>query len=155
DADVLVFIQPIAGWKAEDYVLKLKDAFRASGTYQDKAGLHTRCVRLEYSGDFEIDVVPAVVNRPGGTSRFEVCNRTENQFEATDGEAYTAWLAQRNDWAGNDRLREITRLLKYLRDTKTTFTCKSILLTTLLGSLITQADVYQTASFADLPTALK
>ena len=106
-------------------------------------------------GDFEIDVVPCVVNRPGATSRFEVCNRVENQFEATDGEAYTAWLSQRNDWTGNDKLREITRLLKYLRDIKTTFSCKSILLTTLLGGLITQADVYQAANFADLPTALK
>src|SRR5258707_11310810 len=67
DADVLVFVQPVTGWRPEDYIVKLKDAFRGSGTYKDKAGLHTRCVRLEYAGDFEIDVVPCVVNRPGGT----------------------------------------------------------------------------------------
>jgi Second Messenger Oligonucleotide or Dinucleotide Synthetase domain len=66
DADLLVFTQPVAGWSARDYVLKLKDAFEGSGTYKDKVGLHTRCVRLEYSGDFEIDVVPCVVNGPGG-----------------------------------------------------------------------------------------
>ena len=46
DADLLVFVQPVAGWKPEDYVLKLEDAFRASGTYKDKIELHTRCVRL-------------------------------------------------------------------------------------------------------------
>jgi hypothetical protein len=46
DADLLVFTQPVAGWSARDYVLKLKDAFEGSGTYKDKVGLHTRCVRL-------------------------------------------------------------------------------------------------------------
>jgi hypothetical protein len=100
-------VQPVAGWKPEDYVLKLKDAFRASGSYKDKVGLHTRCVRLEYAGDFEIDVVPCIVNRPGGTSPLEVCNRIDNRFEPTDGEAYTRWLTQRNDWVGNDMLREV------------------------------------------------
>jgi hypothetical protein len=156
DADMLVFVRPVAGWSAEDYVVKLKDSFKGSGTYKDKAGLHTRCVRLEYSGDFEIDVVPCVANRPGGTHKYEVCNRNDDEFEPTDGEAYTAWLAQRNNWAGADKLREVTRLLKYLRDIKTTFSCKSILLTTLLGTRVNQTDqFYQTTYFPDLPTALK
>lgn len=156
DADLLVFMQPVTGWQPEDYIIKLKDAFRASGTYKDKAGLHTRCVRLEYAGDFEIDVVQCVVNRPGGTSQFEVCNRNDNRFEPTDGEAYTRWLAQRNAWIGNDLLCKVTRLLKYLRDIKTTFSCKSILLTTLMGGRITETDAYNRAAFfPDVPTALK
>lgn len=156
DADLLVFVQPVAGRRAEDYVLTLKDVFRGSGTYKDKVHLHTRCVRLEYSGDFEIDVVPCVVNRTTGTYKYEVCNRTDDKFEPTDCEAYTAWLSQRNAWAGTDKLREVTRLLKYLRDIKTTFSCKSILLTTLLGNLITQADApSQLTFFPDLPTSLK
>jgi hypothetical protein len=151
-----VFVQPVNGWRPEDYVLKLQEVLRGSGTYKDKVHLHTRCVCLEYSGDFEIDVVPCIVNRPGSTSQYEVCNRTENKFEPTDGEAYTAWLAQRNDWVGADKLREVTRLLKYLRDNKTTFSCKSILLTTLLGERVAQADaLYQATYFPDLPTALK
>jgi hypothetical protein len=157
DADLLVFVQPVAaGWTPEDYIVKLKDAFRSSGTYRDKPALHTRCVRLEYAGDFEIDIVPCVVNRPGGTSQFEVCNRTDNRFEPTEGEAYSRWLAQRNAWTGNDMLIQVTRLLKYLRDIKTTFTCKSILLTTLLGTRIIEADTYnQPVLFPDVPTAPK
>jgi hypothetical protein len=153
---VLVFVNPVAGWTAEDYVLELKDVFNGSGTYKDKAHLHTRCVRLEYSGDFEIDVVPCVVNRPGGMHAYEVCNRTDDEFEPTDGEAYTTWFTQRNVWTGNGKLREVTRLLKYLRDIKTTFSCKSILLTTLLGNRIDPVDsLLQTTYFPDLPTALK
>jgi Adenylyl/Guanylyl and SMODS C-terminal sensor domain len=48
------------------------------------------------------------------------------------------------------------RLMKYLRDIKATFSCKSILLTTLLAERVTQADAYcQARNFPDLPTALK
>jgi hypothetical protein len=155
DADVLAIVDHVSGWSAEDYVLKLKDVFSASGTYKDKAGLGNRCVTLEYFGDFEIDIVPCVINRPGRTSNFEVCNRRDNEFEPTDSEAYTRWLEQRNDWVGNDRFREVTRLLKYIRDVKLTFSCKSILLTTLIGDRITHTDAfYRDTNFSDLPTSL-
>jgi hypothetical protein len=39
DADVLVIVEHVQGWNAEDYVLKLEEAFNGSGTYKDKAGL--------------------------------------------------------------------------------------------------------------------
>ena len=131
----------------------LKETFKGSGTYKDKAHLHTRCVRLEYAGDFQIDVVPCVVYRPGGAHQFEVCNRIDDEFEVTDGEAYTRWLEQRNTWTGLDKLREVTRLLKYLRDIKGTFSCKSILLTTLLGERIESIDEFQKCLAATPPDA--
>jgi hypothetical protein len=49
---------------------------------------------------------------------------------------------------------KVTRLLKYLRDIKTTFTCQSFLLSTALGYEIRQGDG-GTAAFTDVPTALK
>lgn len=156
DADLLVFIDPVQDWTADDYIAHLRRTFRASGTYRDKTTLNTRCVTIEYAGDFEIDVVPCLVDRPGGASKYEVCNRVDDEFEATDSEAYTAWLEDRNDWVGGDKFREVTRLLKYLRDIKLTFSCKSILLTTLIGQQITAMDqLVQNAYFPDLPTALK
>jgi hypothetical protein len=156
DADLLVFVDPVADWSASDYVTDLRRVFRASGVYKDKCSLNNRCVTIYYANDFEIDIVPCVVSRPQGTSALEVCNRVDDVFEPTDSEAYTAWLGQRNEWIGSDRLREVTRLLKYLRDIKYTFSCKSILLTTLLGERITLADaLYPGDSFADLPTALR
>ncbi len=109
-----------------------------------------------YSGDFDIDVVPCVINRAGGTLRYEVCNRVDDEFEATDSEAYTAWLDRRNEWVGSDKFREVIRLLKYLRDIKLTFSCKSILLTTLVGERITLADTFRRIThFLDVPTALR
>lgn len=155
DADLLVFIRPVAGWSAGDYVLKLREVFSSSGTYREMVGLRTRCVTLTYANDFTLDVVPCIVGRPGGTHRLEVCNRTDNQFEPTDGPSFSEWFSQRNDWVGNDQLRRVVRLVKYLRDIKLTFSCKSILLTTLLGNQITILDSYQPRVFTELPTSLR
>lgn len=156
DADLVVYLTPIAGWRPKDYVLSLRALFKNSGIYKDKTTLRTRCVTLSYAGDFEIDVVPYVVDRPGGTYQFEVCNRTDDEYEPTDGEAFADWLNGKNAVAGNDRLREVVRILKYLRDIKATFSCKSILLTTLIGNLISDLDLfYRNTYFPDLPTALR
>ena len=84
DADLLVFIRPVEEWTADDYIHDLRRVFRASDRYRDKTKLKTRCVTLEYSGDFGLDVVPCVVNRPGGTHRYEVCNRVDDEFEPTN-----------------------------------------------------------------------
>jgi hypothetical protein len=111
DADLLVFIEPVNEWTAEDYIFNLRRVFRASDRYKDKTTLSNRCVTLEYSGDFDLDVVPYIVNRPGGTYHYEVCNRVDDEFEPTHSEAYTKWLAQRNEWVAQDKLQEVTRLL--------------------------------------------
>lgn len=156
DADLLVFIDPVGDWTPKDYIFGLRRVFRGSGIYKDKMSPSNRCVTVGYSGDFDIDVVPCVINRAGGTSRYEVCNSVDDEFEVTDSEAYTAWLDRRNGWIGSDKLREVTRLLKYLRDIKLTFSCKSILLTTLLGQQIRTAEpFFQRTLFPDVPTALR
>ena len=156
DADLVVFVASVDGWSANDYLLKLREVFSASGVYGEMVGLRTRCVTLNYAGDFELDVVPCVVGRPGTSHLYEVCNRRDDQFEPTDCQAYTNWLNTKNAHLGGNRLREVTRLLKYLRDIKLTFSCKSILLTTLLGNQATAADsCLQVSQFGDLPTALK
>jgi hypothetical protein len=95
-----------------------------------------------------------VINREG-FERLEVCNFNTDEFERSEPEKYTQWLIDQNARTGGNGLRKVTRLLKYLRDIKTTFTCPSVLLTTLLGSLIYGTDGTNNVSFVDLPTALK
>jgi Second Messenger Oligonucleotide or Dinucleotide Synthetase domain/Adenylyl/Guanylyl and SMODS C-terminal sensor domain len=152
DADLLAYVSPVPGWTAKDYVVDLRRVFVGSNLYKDKLTLSNRCVTLEYSGDFSLDIVPCVVDRMFTAQCFEVCNRADDRFELTNSEAFTAWLEQRNAWAGDNHLRNVIRLLKYLRDVKTTFSCKSVLLATLLGSVVTPADAQ---SFPDLPSALR
>jgi hypothetical protein len=153
DADLIVFVQPVDGWTAAEYINKLDDELQANGTYKDKVKRWSHCVTITYANDKKIDVAPCVVNR-GGITRLEVCNRNANAFELTEPRKYTDWLIERNGYSGSSSFRKVTRLVKYLRDIKGRFTCSSVLLTTLLGYRIDASDKGSSA-FADTPTALK
>ncbi|KVU74716.1 hypothetical protein WK73_15135 [Burkholderia ubonensis] len=153
DADLLIIVEPLAGWEAKDYVNKLGSFFDGHSTYKDKVRRYSHCVTIEYAGDRRIDIAPCVKGRLG-LDRYEVCNRISNAFEASSPLAYTNWVMGRNAVAGGNDLRKVMRLLKYLRDIKTNFTCPSFLFTTLVGSHIFDADK-GSAAFADTPTCLK
>jgi hypothetical protein len=153
DADLLVFVEPVDGWDAKDYVNKLYSALEENSTYKDKLRRYSHCVTIEYAGVRRIDIAPVVRGRLIA-NQDEVCNRNSNEFEVGAPEAYTGWVVQKNSIAGGNDLRKVTRLLKYMRDIKGNFTCPSFLFTTLLGYCITDADKGSSA-FADTPTALK
>jgi hypothetical protein len=153
DADLLVIVEPVAGWEAKDYVNRLGAFFDGHPTYKDKVRRYSHCVTIEYAGIRRIDIAPCVKDRLfAGT--YEVCNRTANAFELSAPAAYTDWVMGRNSVAGGNDLKNVTRLLKYLRDIKTNFTCPSFLFTTLVGLRIFDSDKGSSA-FADTPTCLK
>lgn len=154
DADLIVFVHPVDGWDARTYLGELRAEFAASETYKDKVRRFSHCITIEYAGERKIDIAPCVIDRQGFITR-EVCNFNTNEFELTRPNSYTKWINERDAWAGLSGLRKTTRLLKYLRDIKTTFTCPSFLLTTLLGYRIDAADANNDKDFADTPTALK
>lgn len=154
DADLLVMVNPVEGWSAADYVTTLGEIFKGGeNTYKDKAKVWDYCVTITYAGQRKVDIAPCVVGRQA-PDRPEVCNRAKNQFERSQPVEFTDWLRQQNAYSGSNSFRKVTRLLKYLRDIKTTFTCPSVLLTTLLGNEISSADKNSDA-FSDVPTTLK
>lgn len=154
DADLLVFVDPVNGWTAKEYISTLRAMFAGHPTYKDKVQRFSHCVTINYARERKIDIAPCIIDRLGYPA-FEVCNFNTDDFELSEPEKYTTWLIERNGWTGGNGLRKVTRLLKYLRDNKTTFTCPSVLFTTLLGQQIVQADSFNEADFADLPTSLK
>lgn len=153
DADLLVYVKPVSGWEAKDYINELYAEMGKLGLYKDKIRRYSHCMTIEYAGERKIDVAPCVKERLQ-TGVWEVCNRDANLFEKSNPLDYTDWLIERNTICGSNNFRKATRLLKYLRDIKTNFTCPSFLLTTLLGVNVYAADK-GTAGFADLPTTLK
>jgi hypothetical protein len=153
DADLLVQVAPVEGWTAKDYVAELGKTFAASATYGEKAKTWDYCVTITYPGVRKVDIAPLVLDRQYSGS-LEVCNRLANAFEDSEPLAYTEWLRERNALSGSNSFRKVTRLLKYLRDIKTTFTCPSVLLTTLLGMQIHWYDK-DSEDFADVPTTLR
>ncbi|NNM78031.1 nucleotidyltransferase [Sphingomonas sp. ID1715] len=153
DADLLVIVDPVEDWTAGEYVRSLGKVFADSATYADKAKTWDYCVTVTYAGERKVDIAPCVRGRLFEGS-LEVCNRTTDSFERSEPIEYTKWLRERNALSGSNSFRKVTRLLKYLRDIKTTFTCPSVLLTTLLGKQIEWFDK-DSADFADVPTTLR
>ncbi len=153
DADLLAIVSPVDGWGAKDYVNTLYSVLEQNATYKEKLRRYSHCVTIEYAGVRRIDIAPVVRGRwiPGWD---EVCNRTTDEFERSAPTEYTKWVVEKNAIAGGNDLRKVTRLLKYLRDIKSNFTCPSFLLTTLLGYRVQESDKY-TNAFPDTPTTLK
>ena len=135
DADIQIVMNPNADWEPKDYISAIYDALKENGNYSDKLKRKTRCVTIDYAGDFHLDVVPRVTIR----DQHYVCNRLDNKFEPTDGNGYRDWFNEKSRITGGNLKRSV-RLLKYLRDHKGNFTAKSILLTTLAGNAIESMD---------------
>ena len=83
-----------------------------------------------------------------------MCNRSENIEEKTDPQGYTEWLKDKNKKIENNNLVKSIRLFKYLRGIKQTFSCKSILLTTLVANQARLMDSI-ISGFDDLPSSFK
>ena len=100
--------------------------------------------------------MPIIQVVSGNSRQFFACNSRDNKFEETAPENYTSWFVERNRIVGENYLRKVVRLLKYLRDVKGSFSVKSILLTTLAGIQIGDADeLLSDTFFSDLPTSIK
>ena len=152
DADILVFIKDGSFNPddfATDYVNKVYTILKDNGTYSDMVKGNTRCVTIDYSGDFHLDIVPCIEY----DNIHYICNKKDKKYEKMDGDRYKRWLVDKNKTVGDNNFRKTTRLLKFLRDHKDNFSVKSILLTTMLGNRVNDSD--SSNDFFDLPTTLK
>lgn len=116
-------------------------------------GRKCRCIYLNYADNaMHIDIVPFVVHDDGTQW---IVNRDDNKWERTDTDGFTDWMKQQ-DKTADRRLREVIRIMKFLRDHKNSFTgTKSILLTTLLGERVEEwRKIADPGYYGDLPTAL-
>jgi Second Messenger Oligonucleotide or Dinucleotide Synthetase domain len=114
DVDVLLSMKEHPDRTPAQYTQELYKAFEASGRYKGMAHRRTRCVYIGYADPFHVDVVPYV------EARKDITNNKTDDWEHTDPEGFTAWLETKTRATGG-RLPAILRMLKYLRDTKTTF----------------------------------
>lgn len=151
DADVLLELNEVEGWDAEDYVQELYTVLRASATYRDMVSRRSRCVMINYANEFHMDVVP-YLERHG--ERY-ITNRNTNAFELTNPEGFNAWLEDQNRLTSG-RLVKVIRLMKYVRDFKNNFSVKSVILSILLGDRVSEGALWSDPDhYKDLPTALK
>lgn len=148
DADVLLSLKEHPDWPPAQYTQELYKAFEGSGRYKGMSHRRTRCVYIDYADPFHVDVVPYV------ESRLAITDNKTDDWVRSDPESFTAWLEGKTRITGG-RLPAILRLLKYLRDSKTTFSVKSVILTILVGESI---EAWRTSidadRYKDIPTAL-
>ena len=147
DVDIQVVMNPNPQWQPKDYTDAVYNALKADGNYANKIKIKTRCVTVDYAGDFHLDVVPRITH----AGRHYIFNRAENTFEETDGTGYRDWFNKQNRITGR-KLKRIVRLLKYLRDHKGNYTAKSIMLTTLAAGVIEPSDKGTEAVSTDADT---
>lgn len=148
DADIRIYLSQIEDWEPKDYINNIYTFFHRKEVYRDLVSRKTRCITLNYAGDFHLDIIPCL--QIG--EYYYVLNRHENTMESTDGDGYKNWFKHKNQIVGNNHLVKVIRLIKYLRDIKQTFTAKSVLLTTLLAQQIGHFE--SSEEFKDLPTSL-
>ena len=149
DADMLLYMESGIGNEPKDYINDVYDCLKQNGNYEDKVHRKTRCVLIDYAGEFHLDLVPCITL----DEECYICNNKENRFEETDGTGYRDWFNEKTSIT-NGNLKRVTRLLKFLRDHKGNFTVKSILLTTLIGNSVYSSDI-DSEYFKDIPTSLK
>ena len=135
DADIQVVMNPTPNWEPRDYLQALGETLAQNGNYTDKIRLRSRCVTLDFAGDFHLDVVPRITE--DGTHL--ICNRATNCFEPTDGTGFRDWFSDKSRIT-KVNLKRVVRLLKYLRYRQDNYVAKSILLTTLAGKTIHPSD---------------
>lgn len=149
DADMLLYMDSDDDKEPKDYINDVYDCLKQNGNYEDKVHRRTRCVYIDYAGDFHLDLVPCIADE----EQHYICNNKDNCFEDTDGTGYRDWFNEKTRITNGD-LKRVTRLLKFLRDHKGNFSVKSILLTTLIGNSVYAYDE-GSENFKDIPTSLK
>lgn len=156
DGDFMVQMVEDPDWA--DNLKKYGDAIykvlHATSPYKNMPhGRKCRCVYVNYAENaMHVDIVP-FVRRADGSQW--IINRDNNIWERTDPEGFTDWM-KKKDGIASKHLREVIRIMKYLRDHKGSWTgTKSILLTTLLGERVEEwRKVIDSGYYSDLPTAL-
>ena len=176
DADIMVFIKD-DNFKTyrliyafTDYIDMVYDVLKRHKNYADKIRKKTRCVTIDYAGHFQLDIVPCIEDNDIYHNHvYYICNRNNKTYEKTDGDGYKKWLVETNRIVGGDNFIKSIRLFKYLRDSKSNFTVKSILLTTILGNQVRKSNDFfennvwtqirelddHSQGFSDLPETLK
>ena len=154
DADLLLYMAYDEDKEPKDYINEVYDCLKGNDNYKDKVYRRTRCVYIDYAGDFHLDIVPCITQYDWlAQEEYYICNNKENEFELTDGTGYRDWFNEKTRIT-NGNLKLVTRLSKFLRDHKGNFSVKSILLTTLIGNGVYVSDE-GSENFKDIPTSLK
>jgi len=160
DADFLLEMAHEDGWEPAKYINEVYSALHRHATYSKRDhGRKCRCTWLKYAPEngvgCHLDIVP-FITLPDG--RRVIVNRDDNSWEpafgSTDPQGFTDWVKRRDELT-NGNFRRVVRLMKYLKRERGSFNgVRSVVLTTLLGSQVTELAAVDPGRYSNVPTAL-
>ena len=116
-----------------DLINWISAQLKSDSTYESKVKKHNRCVRIDYEGDFHLDIVPSI---PYGydSKIIHVPDRNLESWILSNPKGYVEWCkaVKQNS---NFSFSRIVKMLKYWRDSSFGKSSRpsSILFTTLIG----------------------
>jgi hypothetical protein len=156
DADILLWLDEHPQWSVDPgrYLDEVRAALSRNSLYKDvRHSRRSRCVRLTYAKQCHVDIAP-YLNLPDG--RQVIVNQKSNGWEDTNPNGFTLWVRDK-DKITSGNLRQVIRLLKFLRDHRRTLPgTPSIILTTLVGNMVDESkEIGDAGYYADVPTTLR
>ncbi|RAL26741.1 SMODS domain-containing nucleotidyltransferase [Thermoflavimicrobium daqui] len=147
DVDAVLLVEVEKG-DSKDFFNWIVERMKTKEKYKGKIKPKDRCVRVNYAGDFHVDIVPA--KSTYGDSIF-IPSKKEGEWVKTNPKGFKKWFDRMN--IQHDRkLSPIVRILKHWRDKNVgdKIAPKSILLTTLVGKYMVEKNSYAETLVATL-----
>ncbi|MCW5519403.1 nucleotidyltransferase [Aureitalea sp. L0-47] len=100
DLDIVVHI--VIDWKnyTPQYIYnQLKRVLQNSDRYKDKVELKNRCVRLNYAGDFHMDILPGCQETSYDEDKLVVPDRELGDWTSSNPRGYGNWFIEKSNLA--------------------------------------------------------
>lgn len=142
---------------------ELKRRLSENGKYKGMIELKNRCIRLNYAGDFHMDILIGVQESPSDSNKIKVPDRKLNAWTSSNPKGYTTWFMNKANtvrqsvlekaYAAKDLptdsfktkkpLQRAVQLIKRYRDEYfkgSEYATSSIILTTIAGQFYDSED---------------
>lgn len=136
---------------------ELKRRLQENAVYKEKMELKNRCIRLNYAGDFHMDILPGIQENEWDEDKLRVPDRALGYWVSSNPRGYAKWFLNKantlkvsllekairaenlpsNDYENKKPLQRAVQLIKRYRDIyfqdDDTYKTSSIVLTTISG----------------------
>lgn len=130
DIDAVLLLNLKESEEPKDILYQIRDQITSHKEFEKKAEVKDRCVRINYAGDFHVDIVPAL---PYGEI-IKIPSNKEQAWSETNPAGFTEWC-NTIDKESDRYYSDIVKMTKHWRDNKVgeDTAPKSILLATIIG----------------------
>lgn len=95
DVDCVCRLAPSSLGAMQVYAL-VQERLAAHGTYMGMLERKNRCLRLNFAGQFHLDILPAVPDLEGGETKLLVPDREIKQWTSSDPQGFARWFTARS-----------------------------------------------------------